>query len=61
MWFAKSKTASYFTSKRWIYSGIKQKYNLGRTNWDKTVGKSREQKRGLLFSGEVVVRKANMN
>lgn len=35
-----------FISKRWVYSGIKENSNLGQTSWDKTGGKSGEQRRG---------------
>lgn len=45
----KSKPASYFTSKRWVYSGIRENCNPGQTSCCKTVGKSGEQRRGTLF------------
>lgn len=45
----KTETASYFTSKRSVSSGIKENYNLGQISYGKTIGKSREQRRGALF------------
>lgn len=45
----KIKTASSFTSKRWIYSRMKENYSLGQTHCHKTIGKSEEQRRGIFL------------
>ena len=45
----KSKTAHYSISKRWVYSGVAENSNLGKTRYNKTLGKSTEQRRGMLF------------
>ena len=45
----KNKTSSYFTNKRWVYLGIAENCNPGHASYGKTVGKSIEQRRGMLF------------
>ena len=44
----KNKTASYSTSKRWVYSRIAENYNLGQGSYSKAISKSTEQRRGRL-------------
>lgn len=37
---------------KWVYSGIVENCYLGQASYDKTVGKSSQQRRGTLFDGE---------
>lgn len=45
----KSKTAPYLTSRRWVYSGIKENRIPGQTSCGQTLARSRERRRGAPF------------
>lgn len=54
----KVKTTSYFTSKTWAYSGIKQNCNPRQTSCSKTIGKSGNKGEGCFLRRKGVSRES---
>lgn len=43
------ETIDLKNKQKWVYSGISENCNSGHKNCGKTIGKSREQRRGMFF------------